>query len=132
VRPLLALLALAAALALAAPAGAQEDFGPLGPVQEPPAPADPEPVDQDDGFGGLEAALVLAAALVLIAGIAAFILRDARRRAPVQARARRAGGGAAEEEEAELPAARARERERRKRQARAKGRAARAARKQNR
>jgi len=132
VRPLLALLVLAAALALAAPAGAQEDFGPLGPVQETPAPADPEPVDPDEGFGGLEAALVLGAALVLIAGIAVFILRDARRRAPVEAQARRPGGRAEEEEAAGVPAARARERERRKRQARAKGRAARSARKQNR
>jgi len=131
VRPLLALLALAAALALAAPAGAQEDFGPLGPVQETPAPGDPEPVTEDDGFGGLEAALVLGAALVLIAAIASYILRDARRRAPAEARARRAGAGA-EEEEPGIPAARARERERRKRQARAKGRAARSARKQNR
>ncbi len=126
-RTLIVLFALVTGLALAgAPAAPAQDLGPLGPIEEPaPGPTQPEAVEDDDGFGGLEAALVLGAALLLIGAIAAYILRDARRRMPADARERAAA-------EAEEAPARARERERRKREQRAKGRRARAARRQNR
>jgi uncharacterized protein HemX len=127
-RPVLVLLALVAALALAAaPAALAQDLGPLGPVEEPaPVQTEPEEADDELGFDGLAGLLVVAAAILLVAGIAAFILRDARRRAPAGERERQAVA------DAEDAPARARERERRKRQARSKGRAARAARRQNR
>jgi hypothetical protein len=127
-RPLLALLLLLAALAVhTAPAALAQDLGPLGPIEEEPAPVPAEPEADDGlGFGGLTGPLIVAAAILLVAGIAAFILRDARRRAPAGERARQAVA------DAEEAPARARERERRKRQARSKGRAARAARRNNR
>jgi hypothetical protein len=78
------LLLLCAPLALAPVAAAQDD--PFGPVPQAPAPQQPAPAPApdpgDDGLGDTEQLLIGLAGIVLVAGIAYAILRDARRRAP--------------------------------------------------
>jgi hypothetical protein len=117
----------ALALALAAPAGAQ---------QAPTLGAPPTPnvtvntgasttVDSGGG-GGLKTwqeALIFAAGIILIAGIAVAILADSRERAA------RLGHGRAVTEPGEVPH---RHKQRSKQQARAKGKAQKAARRRNR
>jgi hypothetical protein len=135
----LSLLALAAVLAvLAAPAAALAQSGGAGPSS--PGLGAPEPEETapapvttddpaDDGLETWQQVLIFAAGIVLLGGIAAAIMSDARRNAPVRDRGRgerRAGGDGAADE------ALHRHRQAGKQRARRKGRAARAARRRNR
>jgi len=81
------LLAAVAVALLCAPAAAMAQGSPLGPLPPapPPAPEDDQPVVADPSggdLGGLEIALIAAAALGLIAAITYAIVRDAREAAP--------------------------------------------------
>jgi hypothetical protein len=90
---LLALVALVLAVAPAAALAQGDAFGPLPPAPSPqpePVPA-PAPAD-DGGLDVLDTVLIAAAALALVAGIAWFIVRDARGAAPAETRP--GGGGA--------------------------------------
>lgn len=77
-------LTLCGALA-AAPALAQDPFGPI--PQAPPEQPAPAPVaqDDDDGLNGTQELLIGLAGLVLLVGIGWAIVRDARSAAPVDA-----------------------------------------------
>ncbi len=116
-------------LALTAPAGAwaQTDspFNPLPQAPQQPGPA-PTPVpvqpEADEGLTGWQQLALLGGAVLLLAAIAAFIVRDARRSAPV----------ANAEKQSEEAAGKRAQRSRKRGTARSKGRAARAARRRNR
>jgi hypothetical protein len=95
------LLVLTTVLLIAgAPAAVAQD-NPFGPI--PPAPpeqtAPPEdsvpdsPNPDDDGLSSRQQLLILLAAIIMIGGIAWFILRDARRSAPVEHHRTEAEGG---------------------------------------
>lgn len=88
----LAVLLLALACLLAAPAVAGAQQNPFGPL---PAPSQPEPEPtvtrdpldtSDDGLEGWQEVLILLAGVALIGGIAWAIIGDARRAAPVDER----------------------------------------------
>jgi hypothetical protein len=127
------LLALAAVLvALCAPAAAYAQSAPsLGaPEPEETAPA-PVTTDDptDDGLETWQQVLIFAAGIVLLGGIAAAIMSDARRRAP----ARGARGRAPTRDGADVPGEPGhRHRQATKQRARQRARAARAARRRNR
>ena len=134
------LLALVAVLvALTAPAGALAQSGPSAPSLGEPEPQEttPPPVTtdtnpNDDGLEGWQTALIFAAGLVLLGGIALAIVGDARRNAPRRGRGgerRRSGAGDGGDE---LDDAGHRHRQATKQRARQKGRAARSARRRNR
>ena len=118
-------------LLAAAPAAAQQD--PFGPIPQAPQPSEPAPApsnpnaNDDDGLSGLESALIGLAAAGLIAGLAWFILRDARRRAPVEAGKPVTGEVTAGRHPGSRPT-----KQQRKAQSRAKARRARQARKRTR
>ena len=119
-----AIAATACVLALAAPAGAQQ----APTLGAPPTPdVTPQTVQTtDSGGGGLatwQEALIFAAGIILIGGIAVAILTDSRERA---ARLRRGGPVT------EPGTAPHRHKQRSKQQARAKGKAQKAARRRNR
>lgn len=112
VRPAVAVVA---ALALLAPAGAlaQDPFSPLPPPQGPapspeptPVPVDPEVVD--DGLSAWQQVAILAAAVALLAGIGYAIVSDARRRAP----AKDPVSASSADEQPGAPASRSKERRR--------------------
>jgi hypothetical protein len=117
---------LALVLALAAPAGAQQ-APTLGAPPQPNVTVNSAPTTTtSSGGGGLKTwqeALIFAAGIVLIGGIAVAILADARERAG------RLGHGRPATEPGDAPH---RHKQRSKQQARAKARAARAARRRNR
>jgi hypothetical protein len=121
-------LALAVALVLAlgtGPAGAQQ-APTLGAPPAPNVTVQPQSTSTSSGNGGLkpwQEALIVAAGIILIGGIALAILADSRDRA------RRIGHGRAATEPGEAPH---RHKQRSKQQARSKGKAARAARRRNR
>jgi hypothetical protein len=132
------LLALAAVLmALAAPAGAPAQSGPSAPSLGAPEPEEtaPAPVTTDDpaddGLDTWQQVLIFAAGVVLLAGIAAAIISDARRRAPRRGRGD-GRGGAGDPLDGRPAEDRHRQRQAGKQHARRKGRAARAARRRNR
>jgi hypothetical protein len=114
-------------LSLAPARVATAQLGPNAPAPltqpEPPPPPKNEGFD-DGGLSALQKVLIFGSAILVLATIGWFIVRDAHRAAPVQDRA--AGVQSAP---AKMPA---RERERRQRQRRAKEKAARAQRKRNR
>lgn len=116
----------ALALALAAPAGAQQ-APTLGAPPTPNVTVNSGPsTTVDNGGGGLKTwqeALIFAAGLILIGGIAVAILADSREKAA------RVGHGRAVTEPSEAPH---RHKQRSKAQARAKGKAQKAARRRNR
>ena len=122
-----ALLTVLVLLLGAAPAAAQQD--PFGPIPQSPQPSEPAPApddsgDEDDGaLSGLESALIGLAAAGLIAGLAWFILRDAKRRAPVDEEHPMAESFAGKHPGSRAPKAK------RKQQSRARARQARQARK---
>ena len=78
-------------LALLAPAGALAQDNPFGPIpQAPPqqtAPPEDEdadnPFEEDEGLSDRQQLLIVIAGGIFVLGIAWFILRDARRAAPV-------------------------------------------------
>jgi hypothetical protein len=112
-------------LALAAPAGAQQ-APTLGAPPAPAVTAQTTPATTSGGGGGLKTwqeALIFAAGIVLIGGIAIAILADARERS------NRLGHGHAVTEPGAAPH---RHKQRHKQQARAKAKAARAQRRRNR
>jgi len=113
----------AVVLALAAPAGAQQ----APTLGAPPPPETVQTTDTSTGNGGLKTwqeALIFAAGVILIGGIAVAILTDARERA------RRLGHG--RDPVTEPSDAPHRHKQRSKQRARAKGKAARAQRRRNR
>ena len=126
-RPGAVLVALALVLTAPAATWAQTDspFSPLPQAPQQPGPA-PTPVpvqpEADEGLAGWQQLALLGGAVLLLAAIAAFIVRDARRSAP-----------AADAQKQSKEAAGKRAQHTRKRgAARSKGRAARAARRRNR
>ena len=129
------LLVLAALLvALAAPAAAPAQTGRTTPSLGAPEPEEtaPAPVTTDDpaddGLETWQQVLIFAAGIILLGGIAAAIMRDARRSAP-----RRGRGGAPTRDGGDgLGEPGHRHRQATKQRAREKGRAARAARRRNR
>jgi hypothetical protein len=125
---LLALVAVLATLWAPTTALAQSAPGLGAPEPEETAPA-PVTTDDptDDGLETWQQVLIFAAGIVLLGGIAAAIMSDARRSAPGRdrGRERRAGGEATDE-------AVHRHRQASKQRARRKGRAAREARRRNR
>jgi hypothetical protein len=126
-KPLLALLALAIALACAAPAVAQEAPTLGGETTQTQAAAPPDTTDSGNG-GGLKTwqeVLIFAAGLILLAGIGFAIVGDARDRAR---RLSRHGDG----EAATAGGVPHKHRAQSKQRARAKGRAAKAQRRKNR
>ena len=136
--PILVLVAVLAALAV--PAGAVAQSGPsapsLGapePTQTTPPPVTTDSNSNDGGLAGWQTALIFAAGLVLLGGIAVAIVGDARRNAPrrghVGERRWRSGTGDGAEG---LDDAGHRHRQATKQRARQKGRQARAARRRNR
>ena len=115
----------ALALAVAAPAGAQQ-APTLGAPPTPSVTAQPVPSTTSSGNGGLKTwqeALIFAAGVILLGGIAVAILTDSRERA---AKIRHGGPVT---DPAEAPH---RHKQRSKQQARAKGKAQKAARRRNR
>jgi hypothetical protein len=120
----IAVTALVLALS-AAPSGAQQ-APTLGAPPAPDVTAQPQPTSSSTGGGGLKTwqeALIFAAGIILIGGIAVAILSDSRERA------RRAGHGRPATEPGQAPH---RHKQRSKQQARAKAKAARAQRRRNR
>lgn len=126
-RPAVLLAVVLLSLAPCSIAAAQ--LGPNAPApltQEPPPPPPSVNSDADDdgGLSTLQVVLIFGSAMVVLAGIAWIILRDARRAAPV------------DEHRAHAPAGKQtlspRERERQQRQRRDKAKAARQQRKRNR
>ena len=97
------LTALAVLLALLAPAGALAQDNPFGPIpQAPPqqtAPPEDEnadnPFEEDEGLSDRQQLLIVLAGGIFVVGIAWFILRDARRTAPVVERRSAEEGGTA-------------------------------------
>jgi hypothetical protein len=123
-----AVTALALAAVLASPGAALAQGDPYGPLPAPaPAPVTTQqpastPTTSDTGgLNGTQEALIVAAGMVLLAGIGWAILRDARERAPVAD-----GSEPTAEERAQRRSAQQQAR------ARAKAKAARAQRKRNR
>jgi hypothetical protein len=135
--PLLALVAIVVALAV--PSGALAQSGPSTPSLGAPEPQEttPPPVTtdsnpNDDGLKGWQTALIFAAGLVLLGGIAVAIVGDARRNAPRRGSVgerRRSGAGPGADE---LDDVGHRHRQATKQRARQKGRQARASRRRNR
>jgi hypothetical protein len=120
----IAVMALVLALS-AAPAGAQQ-APTLGAPPAPDVTVQTQSTSSTSGGGGLKTwqeALIFAAGIILIGGIAVAILSDSRERA------RRIGHGRAVTEPGQAPH---RHKQRSKQQARAKGKAARAQRRRNR
>jgi len=120
-----AMVVTALALAVAAPAGAQQ-APTLGAPPTPSVTAQPVPSTTSSGNGGLKTwqeALIFAAGVILLGGIAVAILTDSRERAGKI----RHGGPVTDPAEAPH-----RHKQRSKQQARAKARAAKAARRKNR
>jgi hypothetical protein len=112
---------------------AQAQLGPNVPTpltQDPPPPPAPAPKPDDGGISTLQQVLIFGGAGLVLAAIAFFIVRDARRVAPVAERPRRSASGAAGGATGAAKAARERERQQRAKRARAK--AARQQRKRNR
>ncbi|HEV2753338.1 MAG TPA: hypothetical protein VGV36_05825, partial [Solirubrobacteraceae bacterium] len=88
--PRLGAVIVALVLAITAPAGAWAQtgspFSPLPQVPQQPAPAPtpvPVPPEADEGLTGWQQLGLMGGAVLLRAAIAAFIVRDARRSAPV-------------------------------------------------
>jgi hypothetical protein len=130
VSPLVLLIVLAALGTPAlAPAQQSPRLGSPPPEETAPAPAtttDPS----DEGLDTWQQVLIFAAGVVLLGGIAAAIIGDARRRTPRPARAGRGAGG--RDGAADDRASEHRHRQAGKQRARQRSRAARAARKRNR
>ena len=118
-------------LALAPAASALAQSSPFAPIPEaPPQQAPPAPAEDDDGQDGLsdtQQLLIALAGIVLLGGIAAAIIRDARRSAPGPV----AGGTALDGDGRPVKGSRTPPR-RRVKQNRAKAKTARQARKRNR
>jgi hypothetical protein len=97
------LTAILCLLALLAPAGALAQDNPFGPIpQAPPqqtAPPEDEdannPFEQDDGLSDRQQLLIVLAGGIFVVGIAWFIVRDARRSAPVVEHRPESEGGTA-------------------------------------
>ena len=79
-------------LALLAPAGASAQDNPFGPIPQAPPEQAPPPEDDDDnqnafgedeGISDRQQLLIIIAGGLMVLGIAWFIVRDARRSAPV-------------------------------------------------
>lgn len=84
------LAALVAALLL--PAGAAAQSSPFAPLPTPQSEQPAAPVasnDDDEGISSLQQTLLIAAGIAFVLGIGLLIARDARRNAPVDARASR-------------------------------------------
>lgn len=135
-RPLLACAAAVACLALAAPAGAQVGSGlTLGEdtTSQTAAPVDTSATTSgDDGLESWQQALIFAAGLALLAGIAFAILGDARERTRGARTGVRGAAGGPAAGDADGVEGGHRGREHAKQRARAKAKAARAQRRRNR
>jgi hypothetical protein len=124
----IALLCLLALLAPPAAPAQQTPFDPLPPAPQPQAPPPEEPEDpreRDDGLSSSQQLLIGVSGIILVAGIAWAILRDARSAAPVVMRRR----GGREDEDVHRPKGSQKPAGARHRQSRAKAKAARQARK---
>ncbi len=126
----ISIILVALLLGLAMPTLATAQLTPTIPTPLTEPDVDDTPFEQDTGLSTLQLVLIFGAAIVVVAFIAWFIMRDARRAAPAAERGRAAAAAAPGAGKAGAKSAREREREKARKRNKAK--AARNQRKRNR